>query len=155
MSLGSPESSETEEKAINFAWRRGSVIVAAAGNDYSSAPHYPAFYENCIAVGATDQNDNKASFSNYGPDWVDVAAPGVSIFSTLPNHGSQMGKDYGYASGTSMATPFVAGLAALVWTTSYGTDNTAVRKRIESTCDPVGLVYWAHGRINDFSAVSP
>ncbi|MBC8232027.1 peptidase S8 [bacterium] len=153
LSGGSPDN--TVEKAVNFAWRRGVVLVAAAGNHGTTTPVYPAFYENCIAVGATDQNDNKASFSAYGPDWVDVAAPGVSIFSTFPNHGSTLGKDYGSISGTSMATPFVAGLAGLLWTTGYGTDNATVRARIESTCDPIGLTYWAHGRINDYEAVKP
>jgi len=156
MSLSGSSPSTTLERAVNFAWnRRDVVIVAAAGNDGSSTPAYPAYYENCIAVGATDQSDRKASFSNWGPNWVDVAAPGVSIWSTLPNHGSSLGKDYGYLQGTSMATPFVAGLAGLVWTTSYGTDNASVRNRIESTCDPIGLVYWAHGRINDYEAVKP
>jgi thermitase len=156
MSLGGPSPSSTLEKAVNFAWNRGSVIVAAAGNTGTSAPEYPAYYENCIAVAATDQNDNKASFSTYGK-WVDVAAPGVSIFSTLPNHPNQLGLNYGYLNGTSMATPFVAGLAALVWTTSHGTDNASVRARIESTCDAIPMtgVYWAYGRINDFNAVSP
>jgi thermitase len=156
MSLGGPSPSSTLEKAVNFAWNRGSVIVAAAGNTGTSAPEYPAYYENCIAVAATDQNDNKASFSTYGK-WVDVAAPGVSIFSTLPNHPNQLGLNYGYLNGTSMATPFVAGLAALVWTTSHGTDNASVRARIESTCDAIPMtgVYWAYGRINDFKAVSP
>lgn len=156
MSLSGSSPSTTLEKAVNFAWKRGVVIAAAAGNAGTSAPNYPAYYENCIAVAATDQNDNKASFSTYGK-WVDVAAPGVDIFSTLPNHPNQLGLNYGYLNGTSMATPFVAGLAALVWTTSHGTDNAAVRNRIESTCDniPGTGTYWVHGRINDFNAVSP
>jgi len=158
MSLSGPSPSSTLERAMNFAWNfRDVVIVAAAGNDGSSTPVYPAYYENCIAVGATDQNDRRASFSNYGPDWVDVAAPGVSIFSTMPNHPNVIGpQDYGYLNGTSMATPFVAGLAGMLWTTPYGTDNASVRDRIESTCDPVDVgVYWAHGRINDYEAVKP
>ena len=155
MSLGGPSSSSTLEKAVNFSWRRGLVIAAAAGNDGSSTPSYPAGYENCIAVAATDQNDDKAGFSNYGADWVDVGAPGVDIFSTLPNHGSLLGKDYDYLNGTSMSTPFVAGLAGLLWTTGHGTDNASVRNRIESTCDPIPGTGsdWAHGRINDYNAV--
>jgi len=157
MSLGSTAPSTTMENAVNFAWARGVIVVAAAGNGGSSAPHYPAYYENCIAVAATDQNDVKASFSNYG-GWVDVAAPGVRIYSTLPNHPHKLGLlNYGYLDGTSMATPFVAGLAGLVWSTAYGTDNASVRNRIESTSDPIPGTgtYWEYGRINDFTAVSP
>jgi len=157
MSLSGPSPSTTLRRAVNRVWRRGVVLVAAAGNYSSSTPRYPAFYRNCIAVAATDQNDNKAWFSNYGANWVDVAAPGVSIYSTLPNHPNQIGLNYGSLNGTSMSTPFVAGLAGLVWATPHGTDNTSVRNRIESTCDLISGTGtdWAHGRINDFSAVSP
>ena len=63
------------------------VIVAAAGNDNTSTQSYPAAYTNMIAVGATDKSDAKASFSNYGSSWVDVAAPGISILSTTVNGG--------------------------------------------------------------------
>jgi len=157
MSLSGTSPNTTLERAVNFAWRRGVVLVAAAGNTGTSAPNYPAYYDNCIAVAATDQNDNKASFSTYGK-WVDVAAPGVSIFSTLPNHPNVIGTmNYGYLDGTSMATPFVAGLAGLLWTTGWGTDNATVRNRLESTCDAIPMtgVYWAYGRINDHFAVEP
>jgi thermitase len=156
MSLSGTSPNTMLEKAVNFAWNRGVVIVAAAGNAGNSTPNYPAYYENCIAVAATDQNDDKASFSTYGK-WVDVAAPGVDIFSTLPNHPNQLGLNYGYLSGTSMATPFVAGLAGLVWTTGWGTDNVSVRRRIESTCEaiPGTGTFWAYGRVNDHFAVEP
>jgi subtilisin family serine protease len=86
-----------------------------------------------------------------------VAAPGVDIFSTFPNHSYAIGKalEYDYGSGTSMATPFVSGLAALVWATPFGTDNGAVRARIETTADPIPGTgtYWTHGRINACNAV--
>ncbi|MEW6172627.1 MAG: S8 family peptidase [Bacillota bacterium] len=157
MSLGSTAPSTTLEDAVKYAWGKGVVICAAAGNSGTSDPLYPARYDVCIAVAATDQNDVKASFSSYG-DWVDVAAPGVSIFSTLPNHKSTIRVlDYGSLSGTSMATPHVSGLAALLWATGYGADNNLVRWRIESTCDPVSGTgeYWTNGRINAYQAVSP
>ena len=135
LSLGGPAGSGTLQNAINYAWNKGCVVVAAAGNDGSGNPSYPAFYDNCIAVAATDSNDGKAGFSNHG-FWVDVAAPGVDIYSTLPNHKNQLGpRNYGALSGTSMAAPHVAGVAALVWTTEYGTSNNAVRERIETTGD--------------------
>ncbi|MCH7640763.1 S8 family serine peptidase, partial [Patescibacteria group bacterium] len=82
LSLGGSSSSRTLRNAVNYAWNNGVVVVAAAGNTGWSFPSYPARYSNSIAVAATDQLDNKASFSNYG-FWVDVAAPGVSILSTL------------------------------------------------------------------------
>lgn len=157
MSLGGSSASSTLQTAINYAWSKGVVIVAAAGNNGNANPVYPAYYSNCIAVAATDQNDAKASWSSYG-SWVDVAAPGVGILSTLPNHTNKIGGlNYGSLSGTSMATPYVAGLAGLVWASSYGTSNTNVRNRIESTCDPIAGTgsYWQYGRINAYKAVAP
>jgi len=156
MSLGGPSASSALEDAVNYAWGKGVVVVAAAGNSSSSALSYPAAYDNCIAVAATTATDTKASFSNYG-SWVDVAAPGVSIYSTLPNHPYQLGTtlNYGSLSGTSMAAPHVAGLAGLVWATPYGTSNASVRNRIESTADaiPGTGTYWQYGRINAYRAV--
>ncbi len=156
MSLGGKQKSSTLENAVNYAWSKGVVVVAAAGNDGNPSPNYPAKYENCIAVAATDDDDAKAGFSNYG-DWVDVAAPGLYIYSTFPNHPYAIGKslNYDYGSGTSMATPHVAGLAALVWASGYGTGNQAVRDRIELYADPIAGTgtYWIHGRINACNAV--
>ena len=157
MSLGGSSSSLTLESAVNYAWGKGVVLVAAAGNNGNTAPVYPGYYTNVIAVAATDQSDVKASFSSYG-SWVDMAAPGVNIFSTLPNHANQIGpQNYGNLSGTSMATPYVAGLAGLVWASSYGTSNANVRNRIQSTADPITGTgtYWQYGRINAYKAVAP
>lgn len=156
MSLGGSGGSTTLKNAVDYAWNKGVVIVAAAGNSGNSSPTYPAYYPNVIAVAATDQNDNKASWSSYGK-WVDVAAPGVNILSTMPNHTNAIGiLNYGYLNGTSMATPHVAGLAGLLWATSYGTSNTSVRSRIESTADSISGTgtYWVNGRINAYNAVS-
>lgn len=157
MSLGGKLGSKTLQNAVNYAWNKGVVVVAAAGNNGNSRPSYPAYYSNCIAVAASDINDAKASFSNYG-DWVDVAAPGVNIYSTLPNHANAIGmEDYGSLSGTSMSTPYVAGLAALIWTSAYGDDNAGVRSRIESTADESGSIWSDYGieRINAYNAVRP
>lgn len=161
LSLGGMFGSSLLLNAVNYAWAHGVVVVAAAGNDGRSIRNYPAYYTNCIAVAASDAADAKASFSNYG-SWVDVGAPGVGIYSTIPNHTNTISTDYlkgqlnyGYLNGTSMATPFVAGLAGLVWATSYGADNAAVRSRIESTADPVGTLWSQYGikRINAYDAV--
>ncbi|MCW5940100.1 MAG: peptidase S8 [Fimbriimonadaceae bacterium] len=142
LSLGASSGSSTLESAVNYAWNRNVVVVAAAGNSNTSSPSYPAFYTNCIAVGSTDQNDARSSFSNFGASWVDVAAPGTSILSTYD------GNTYATLSGTSMACPAVAGLAGLLWAKNgLGSTNTSIRAAIEDNCDPVGT-WVAKGRIN-------
>ncbi len=157
MSLGGSAKSKTLENAVNYAWGKGVVIAAAAGNSGNTSPTYPGYYSNVIAVAATDQNDRKASWSSYSNRWVDVAAPGVSIYSTFPNHAYTISKklNYDYASGTSMATPHVAGLAALLWSSNFGTDNSSVRNRIESTADKIAGTgkYWIYGRINALASM--
>jgi thermitase len=118
------------EEAVNYAWSRGAVIVAAAGNDGSQSPVYPAYYEDCLAVAATKQDGTLAPLSNHG-DWVDAAAPGFNIYSTLPHN------SYGYKTGTSFATAYVSGLAALLFdlvtdTNGDGRLNDEVRAAIEA-----------------------
>lgn len=160
MSLGQRVSSRTLEAAVNNAWNAGVVIVAAAGNAGTQAQVYPGAYPNVIAVAATDNRDMKASFSTYGK-WVDVAAPGVSVYSTFPTYpstlGVQNGRSVGYdiESGTSMASPIVAATAALVWSTAAGTSNTAVRAKVESTAKPINGTgtYWKYGRVDACKAV--
>lgn len=142
LSLGGSSPSLTLENAINYAWGKGVVIAAAAGNNGRSLRIYPGYYLKVIAVAATDATDKKASFSNYG-NWVDVAAPGVSILSTYNN-------GYSTLSGTSMATPFVSGLAALLKGQNPGLTNSEVRNKIESSSDSISGTgnYWTWGRIN-------
>ncbi len=148
LSLGGSYGSYSLQSSINNAWNKGVVIVAAAGNNGTSSAFYPAYYSNAIAVAATNNRDQKASFSNYG-SWVDVAAPGESILSTT------MGDTYGTKNGTSMAAPHVAGLAGMLWSTDYGTSNSSVRNRLQDTADEIAGTgtRWAHGRINACKAV--
>lgn len=120
-------------KAIQNAVKKNVVVIFAAGNDIQNidtTPQYPAVYPEVIAVAATDQDDEKASFSNYGKK-VDVSAPGVNIWSTIG------GGSHGFKDGTSMAAPHVSGLAALIWSVNPSLTNNGVRQIIEDTCDDI------------------
>lgn len=147
LSLGGTSPSIALQNAIQYAWDKGVVIAAASGNSNSKRALYPAYYMPAMAVAASDQNDKKASFSNYG-SWVDVAAPGVSILSTYKG-------SYSTLSGTSMATPFVSGLAALVKGYNPAWSNAQIRSKIESSADAITGTgnYWTYGRINACRAV--
>ena len=144
MSLGGYEYSHLVHEAVQYAYSKGVLLVAAAGNDNWNAKFYPAAYDEVIAVSATDQFDQKAYFSNYG-DWIELAAPGVSIYSTVPG-------GYAYASGTSMACPHVAGLAALVMSYFPNKTNEWVRLWLRYTADDLGELgfdeIYGFGRIN-------
>lgn len=109
MSLGGYYSrlGQATENAIDYAYQKGCILVAAVGNDNSSELFYPAAYEQVVAVSAIDQDDKKASFSNFG-DYVDFCAPGVNILTTA------MGGEYAFVDGTSFAAPFVSGVIALM-----------------------------------------
>jgi len=160
MSIG-VRASRTLEAAINNAWSKGVVLVAAAGNGGNQTKIYPAAYPNVIAVAATDNKDVKASFSTYGASWVDIAAPGVNVYSTFPNHkfviGTQNNRSFGYdvGNGTSMSSPIVAATAALVWSVNPAADNTSIREKVESAAEliPGSGTYWARGRVNACRAV--
>ncbi len=141
--------------AIQKAVKNNVLVVFAAGNfdkNVDTTPQYPAVYPEVIAVAATDQKDHRAWFSNYG-NKVDVSAPGVNIYSTVPDN------TYGFKDGTSMAAPHVAGVAALVWSRNPGLSNKEVRECVEASCDPIdaknpgfaGLL--GRGRVNAYRAV--
>jgi hypothetical protein len=137
--------------AIAYAFNKNAVIVAAAGNDAASSggnldqqPVYPICDDNnnneVIGVAATDQNDLKPAFSNYGRNCVDVDAPGKRILSTInhdPLTGNPSPNSYAYASGTSLAVPFVVGQAALIKALYPFATNAQIRDRIISTADPI------------------
>ena len=147
LSLGGEGSSRILKDAIGYATVKGVVVVASAGNyaQYGNPKIYPAAYPNAIAVAATDSQDRRASFSEHG-NWVDVAAPGVNILSTLP------GGRYGKESGTSMAAPHVSGLAG------QGLTKAQIRNRIESRATDTGSKgkdpYYGYGRINAQAATN-
>jgi len=148
MSYGSPYYSQSEKDTLDEAYTRGLVLIAAAGNNGINALHYPAGYENVISVSATTQYDSRADFSNYG-SWVDVGAPGEIILSTIPNNG------YEWCGGTSMAAPFVSGLAGLILSKNSNLTNNQVRNIIRTAVDDFNYVedYFGTGRVNIFKAL--
>ena len=156
LSIGGRDST-TLKNAVNHAYSKGVLLVAAAGNDGGSRKYYPASYPNVISVAATDYNDKKASFSNFNSE-IDVSAPGVNVFSTFPTYDFTIGikydrsKNYDVGSGTSMSVPQVVGLAGLLFAQDISRDNVKVRAIIEQTADDLGTSGWdkyfGWGRIN-------
>lgn len=150
MSIGG-SGGKPEEDAAAYAWSKGALVVAAAGNDGSSNKSNPAAYPNVLSVGATDNKDTLANFSNYG-DWVFVAAPGVDVYSSVP------GNKYEAWSGTSMACPHVAGEAALLLAQNGTLTNAQITKIITENVDPYTPISGHQlkagaGRINVYKAL--
>lgn len=155
LSLGTDFDSRILRDVIARATEQGIVVVAAAGNNATSALQYPAAYANVIAVTAVDEASQKATFANYGKEWVDLAAPGVGIMSTMI---SEQGAGYASWSGTSMATAFVSGAAVLVAEQVHGAVSTTggiVEKLLETgtTLDVLNPLFAGQiGRLLDVSA---
>ncbi|OGG15261.1 MAG: hypothetical protein A3C27_02360 [Candidatus Levybacteria bacterium RIFCSPHIGHO2_02_FULL_39_36] len=150
--------------AINAANNAGNLFVAAAGNsgnNTDSSANYPASYNlpNIISVAATDHKDNLASFSNYGGNSVDLGAPGVDIYSTVPKGSCSLcdSSGYDFLSGTSMATPHVSGVAALVWSADNGLSNLAIKDKILYSTDALSSLSGktiSGGRLNLHKALT-
>ena len=156
MSLGSSSASSTLEDAINYAYGKGVLLVAAAGNECDSGnpTMYPAAYDHVLAVGATGDSDEHADYSSTG-SYVDVVAPGGNpsdSYDSNPNHWivSTYWRDSGYSyaqvAGTSQAAPHVAGLAALILSVNSSLSNDEVEQIIETTAVDLGTA----GRDNTF-----
>ncbi len=153
MSWGGPAYSQTLQDLMTIAHEKGIVLVAAAGNSDTNAPMYPASYEHVISVGATNQEDEKAFFSNYG-DKIDVMAPGFEIWSTVA------GNSYDFKNGTSMACPLVAGLAGLMLSYDANISPNDIEECLKSSSENIDTQNSAYlgqigaGRINAFDALA-
>ena len=163
MSWGGAGESQAIKDALDYAYSKGVVLIAAAGNnniDLDNFPlsFYPAEYDNVISVAATDPTDKIADFSNYGIE-VDVAAPGVNILSTMPTYNVTLNekglrRNYDNMSGTSMACPHVAGLAGLILSGNPNLDPLMVRTILHSSTEEiVSEKCIGFGRINAFTAL--
>jgi thermitase len=150
LSLGEYNDSDYLHEAIRYAYDKGVVLVAAMGNDGIDEPSYPAAYPEVIAVAANDEYSETATFSNFGSH-TSISAPGVAIPSTYPN------QRYVAMSGTSMASPHVAGVAGLLLSVSPNLGPADVRKILQMTADDLGPEgkdeYYGYGQVNVARAV--
>ncbi len=159
MSLGAPSAPAAMKTMCDTAWSKGLLLVAAAGNAQMQTPvppaasnvGFPAKYQNVIAVSAIDSSNAIASFSSRGPE-VDVCAPGVSVLS------DKLGSGTTVMSGTSMACPHVAGVAAVAWGSHRFSNNEQIWNLLASTVDNLGVPGWdlfyGYGRVNALAAAA-
>jgi len=168
MSFGGPPSAAVAS-ALDYAADRGVLLVAAAGNDNSWQPFYPAAYDNVLSVGSTNPYDDRSPFSNFSPEadgWMDLLAPGEPILAPIPrDHCVPVHERcFGWKAGTSMAAPHVSGVAGLVWshllaTNPANADAGEVRRRIQDCADVTGalgqnMLAWSrYGRLNAAQAL--
>lgn len=161
MSLSGVNNSSTLANAVTYAYNKGALLAAAAGNcgdynyvyngcSYEDQPSYPAALANVLAVASTTSADDQSSFSTQG-SYVDIAAPGSSIYSSYPP------SSYATENGTSQAGPHVAGLAALIWQKNPAYTAAQVRAQIQNTAVDLGTTGWdvqfGYGRINAAAAL--
>jgi hypothetical protein len=170
ISLGSNAAQQTLQDAIRYAVSRNVLVVAAAGNcgvtssrcSALNEPQYPGAFPEVLAVAATDQSDAHASFSNIG-GYVGIAAPGVRILSTTPTYPTTLSRSgaptsYAAFSGTSQASPIVAGVAALLLSREPGLSVAQLTARLRATADDLGApgadATFGAGRVNALRAVT-
>jgi thermitase len=161
LSLGTPSRSKLLQEVIKDTTANGVLVAAAAGNSNNSVPHYPAAgdgiaasADGLVAVTSVNMHDQKSDFANYGR-WVDIAAPGEGIRSAFPV------SKYAYWSGTSMATPFVSGQAALIHAVYGSLDPAGVENRIRCSARSLFETDWIYaamlgaGRADVGASISP
>ena len=151
LSLGGTSSSRALQDAINYAWNKQCVLVAAAGNNGSNVAFYPAACTNVVAVSATDASDTRPTWSNFG-SYVDVSAPGVDILSV---YGSDQ---YAAWNGTSFSSPVASGVVALMAAANSTLTNVQLVDLLIKNSDDIGAlgkdVYHGSGRVNANRAVT-
>jgi len=151
LSLGGTTSSSTLQNAVSYAWNKGSVLVAAAGNNGNNITVYPAAYPNVVAVSATTSSDTLASFSSYG-SFVDLSAPGQDLTTTW------IGSSYVTISGTSFSSPLTAGVAALALSRNPALSNSQISSLLTGNTDDLGAVgydtFFGSGRLNAAKVVA-
>ena len=158
ISFGGASSSTTLQDAINYAWSKNAVIVAAAGNDsgngYRGPVSFPAACDHVLGISAIQLGDTLASFSNYGKE-IDLAAPGDNIYTT---YATNMGAAYKDMSGTSFSSPIVAGVAALILSKNPKLTNTDVVNILENNTNDLGSAgfdtSFGYGKVNAYKALS-
>ncbi len=165
LSIGGTSASDTLQNAIDYAWNQGCLIVCAAGNEKNDVVNYPALYANTMAISATTIPDVLASYSNYGPS-IDLAAPGGDYGDedgdghddmVLQNTFWHRNEGYYYYSGTSMATPHVVGVAALVKSVNPSLTNSQIWDILITSAEDIGDPGWdpsfGHGLLDAYAAV--
>lgn len=165
VSIGGTSPSTVLEDAVNYAWNNGVLVVCAAGNEDNDYANYPAMYPNAMAISATTIPDVRASYSNYGPD-IDMCAPGGDRGDVdgdghddmvLQNTFWHRTHDYYYYSGTSMATPHVVGVAALMKSVNPSLTNAQLRSMLTATAEDIGPAGWdnefGYGIVDAYAAV--
>ena len=162
MSFGGSSYAVNQQTAVTYAYNKGAVLFAASGNSYGTGMQYPAGFANVIGVGATTNQDLKASFSTYNST-VDLSAPGQYINSTMPTYpvglnSNGYAQNYDYLSGTSMATPMAAGAAMLVRSVAPSLTPAQVQQYMEDNADDLGTAgrddSFGNGRVNAYQTLA-
>ncbi|MEB3298314.1 MAG: S8 family peptidase [Candidatus Sericytochromatia bacterium] len=163
LSLGGAAGGQALGEAIRYAQAKGCLVVAAMGNEGAQSQEYPAAMPGVLAVGSTDEAGRRSSFSNFG-SWISVAAPGSGILSTTPTYDVTMsrqeglGRGYGSLSGTSMATPHAAGLAALLASLHPDWPAQVLHKQLLASTRDIGTpgfdIETGHGMLDAWKAVN-
>jgi|YNPNPStandDraft_1061719.scaffolds.fasta_scaffold22541_2 subtilisin family serine protease len=153
LSLGATTSSLTVQEAVRYAQSKGVLVVAAAGNNGAEQLFYPAAYEGVVAVAGTAYGNTRWSLSNYG-SFIDIAAPAGTVYSTYWQ--ASTGSTYQFLSGTSMATPAVVGVAALLWSLNPALTASEVADILMQSAmdlgDPGWDIYYGHGQVDAYAA---
>jgi len=145
LSFSGTSASSTLQSAVDYAWNKGTIVFAAAGNSASTSPSYPAACYRAVAVAASTSTDTRASFSNYG-SWITVAAPGSAIYTTAKGGG------YASVSGTSFASPITAAVGAMILSVNQSLSAQQVVDILKQSTDDLGLAgfdnEFGYGRVN-------